>query len=68
MGFLEEIDIAGLHVGPKGGRPTAKLTLRSAVAVRGPLLLGRNSHCGGGLFHAVRRPWLRNPIRQPEPG
>lgn len=51
----KEIDIADLHVGPKGGRPTAKLTLRFAVAVRGPLLLGRDSHFGGGLFHAVRR-------------
>ena len=50
-----EILASNLHVGPKGGRPTASLKLRFAVSVRGPLLLGRDSHAGGGLFHAVSR-------------
>ena len=47
------IDIRNLSVGPRGGRPTAELVLRFATAVRGPVLLGRDSHKGGGLFHAV---------------
>ena len=46
-----EIRVLDLRAGPHGGRPTARLKLRFAVAVRGPLLLGRNSHSGGGLFH-----------------
>ena len=46
-----EIRVLELSAGPRGGRPTARLKLRFAVAVRGPLLLGRNSHSGGGLFH-----------------
>ena len=46
-----EIRVLDLRVGPRGGRPTARLKLRFAAAVRGPLLLGRNSHSGGGLFH-----------------
>ena len=50
-----EILASDLHVGPKGGRPTASLELRFAVSVPGPLLLGRDSHMGGGLFHAVSR-------------
>lgn len=49
------VEVSNLHVGPKGGRPTAELTLRFAIAIRGPLILGRNSHMGGGLFHAVGR-------------
>ena len=51
-----EIDVSDLQVGPRGGRPTAKLKVRFAVSIRGPLLLGRDSHVGGGVFHAVRRP------------
>lgn len=47
VGFSE------ISVGPKGGSPSASLTLHFAAAVRGPLLLGRNSHAGGGLFHVV---------------
>ena len=47
-----EIRVLELRAGPRGGRPTARLNLRFAVAVRGPLLLGRDSHAGGGLFHA----------------
>ena len=47
-----EIDILNFKAGPRGGRPQAKLELRFAAATRGPLLLGRDSHAGGGLFHA----------------
>ena len=46
-----EIHVLDISAGPRGGRPTADLKLRFAAAVRGPLLLGRNSHSGGGLFH-----------------
>ena len=57
-----EIDVSDVTSGPRGGRPAAKLKLRFAVAVRGPLLLGRDSHSGGGLFHAVSlRPRVAMP-------
>ena len=46
-----EIQVLSVNVGPRGGRPTAHLKLRFAVAIRGPVLLGRDSHSGGGLFH-----------------
>lgn len=49
----DQIDVRTVSAGPKGGRPTAELKLRFAVAVRGPLMLGRDSHYGGGLFHAL---------------
>ena len=48
-----DIDLLGFRAGPRGGRPAARLRLRFSVAVRGPLLLGRDSHSGGGLFHAA---------------
>ena len=47
-----KVHVQGVSAGPRGGRPTGKLELRFAVAVRGPLLLGRDSHAGGGLFVA----------------
>ena len=47
-----DVGVPDVDAGPRGGRPTAKLKIRFAVAVRGPLLLGRDSHAGGGLFHA----------------
>lgn len=47
-----EVGVLDVDAGPRGGHPTAKLKIRFAVAVRGPLLLGRDSHAGGGLFHA----------------
>ena len=49
-----QIDVSDLLVGPRGGNPTAQVTLHFGIAVRGPLLLGRDSHRGGGLFHAVK--------------
>ena len=54
-GFPTPIEIEVLEVvaGPHGGRPSARLKLRFADSIRGPLLLGRDSHLGGGLFHAV---------------
>ena len=50
-----EIHVSDIRAGPRGGRPAAKLILRFAVAVRGPLILGRDSHAGGGLFLAALR-------------
>lgn len=46
------IEILNVSCGPRGGRLSAMLNLSFATAVRGPLLLGRDSHAGGGLFHA----------------
>ena len=34
------------------GALRALLEIHFATAVRGPLMLGRDSHTGGGLFHA----------------
>lgn len=48
-----EVDILDLATGPRGGNLAARLRLRFAVAVAGPLMLGRDSHRGGGLFAAV---------------
>ena len=49
----KEVQVSRVNAGPRGGRPTAELKLCFATAIRGPLLLGRDSHAGGGLFHAV---------------
>lgn len=48
-----EVELIDLAAGPRGGRPAARLRLHFAVAVAGPLMLGRDSHRGGGLFAAV---------------
>ena len=48
-----EVQVSDASVGPRGGRPTAMLSLCFASAVHGPLMLGRDSHAGGGLFRAV---------------
>lgn len=48
-----EVEVLDVGSGPRGGRPAATLKLRFATAVRGPILLGRNSHAGGGLFRAA---------------
>ncbi|MYF92426.1 MAG: type I-U CRISPR-associated protein Cas5/Cas6 [Gemmatimonadetes bacterium] len=55
-----DIELHRVKVGPRGGRPTAMVKLRFAVSVRGPILLGRTSHQGGGLFHAMTSPPTRN--------
>ena len=39
--------------GPRGGNLTSRLDLSFAVPVQGPLLLGQDSHRGGGLFTVV---------------
>ena len=57
-----EIHVSDLSAGPRGGRPAAKLKLRFATALPGPILLGRDSHAGGGLFHAVP---LHRPAKTP---
>ena len=48
-----EVEVLDVGSGPRGGRPAATLKLRFATAVRGPILLGRDSHAGGGLFRAA---------------
>src|SRR5262249_82704 len=45
-----EVDILELVVGPKGGNVSAQLRLPFAVALHGPVMLGHDSHKGGGLF------------------
>lgn len=50
-GFPEPtVKILEYKQGPKGGRPLAMLRLRFATVISGPLLLGRGSHAGYGLF------------------
>lgn len=44
------VDLLDFVAGPQGGRPAARLRLSFEVAIDGPLLLGRDSHAGGGLF------------------
>ena len=48
-----EVHVLGVNVGPRADDPPAHLKLRFAVAIRGPVLLGRDSHSGGGLFHVA---------------
>lgn len=47
------VDVLDVNAGPRGGRPHANLRLQFANAIWGPILLGRDSHTGGGLFHAL---------------
>ncbi len=47
-----EAELQELTAGPNGGGITARARLRFAVAVEGPIMLGRDSHMGGGLFGA----------------
>lgn len=51
---IPEVDILKFSVGPNGGNLTADLRLRFAVALEGPIMLGRDSHEGGGLFVASK--------------
>jgi CRISPR-associated protein Csb2 len=48
------VEVMHVERGPRGGL-SARLRLRFAVGVEGPILLGRDSHFGGGLFvgHAM---------------
>ena len=47
------VQVLNAAVGPRGGCPTARVEIEFTTAVSGPLMLGRTSHTGGGLFHAV---------------
>jgi CRISPR-associated protein Csb2 len=46
-----EVDVLDVDVGPRGG-VTARARLRFMAAVEGPIMLGRRSHFGAGLFRA----------------
>ena len=48
-----EVELLELNAGPNGGGLAARVRLRFAVAVAGPIMLGRNSHKGGGFFATV---------------
>lgn len=48
-----EVELLELIAGPRGGNLAARVRLRFAVAITGPVLLGRDSHTGGGLFTAA---------------
>ena len=48
-----EAELLDFNSGPNGGGLAARVHLRFAVAVEGPIMLGRDSHMGGGLFAAV---------------
>ena len=47
-----EAELLELNIGPNCGL-AARVRLRFAVAVEGPVMLGRDSHKGGGLFGAI---------------
>ena len=46
------IEVTSLQQGPRGGL-AGHLSLYFAVAVSGPILIGRTRHAGGGLFCAA---------------
>ena len=48
-----EVELLELSAGPNGGSLAARVRLRFAMAVAGPIMLGRDSHKGGGLFATV---------------
>jgi CRISPR-associated protein Csb2 len=45
-------ELLELTTGPNGGGVSVRARLRFATAVEGPIMLGRDSHVGGGLFAA----------------
>lgn len=47
-----KVELLSHHTGPRGGI-RARFRLTFSIAVQGPLLLGRDSHMGGGLFIAI---------------
>ena len=51
-----EVTLLKFESGPKGGNVRARLRLAFQVAIEGPLMLGRDSHKGGGLFAAADDP------------
>jgi CRISPR-associated protein Csb2 len=48
-----DVTLLALDSGPNGGNIAARLRLSFAIAIRGPLMLGHDSHMGGGLFTAA---------------
>jgi len=49
---VPEVEVLRTTAGPNGGHIAARVHVRFSVAVRGPLLLGQDSHAGGGLLAA----------------
>ena len=47
-----QITIIDLHEGPRGGL-AGRLRVHFATAVKGPIIIGRTRHFGGGLFSAI---------------
>ena len=45
------VSVAGVSTGPSGDQAAADVEIAFATAVSGPILLGRSSHRGGGLFY-----------------
>lgn len=45
-----EVELLEVTVGPNGGGISGRVRLCFAVVVEGPIMLGRDSHKGGGLF------------------
>lgn len=50
-----EVEMLEVIAGPNAGHLRAHARLRFSAAVSGPILLGRDSHAGGGLFVAAVR-------------
>jgi CRISPR-associated protein Csb2 len=50
-----EVELLKFSAKPNGGHISAHGRLTFAVAVKGPLFLGRDSHEGGGVFSALMR-------------
>ncbi len=50
-----EVELLELNIGANGGGLAARVLLCFAVAVAGPIMLGRDSHKGGGLFATVNQ-------------
>jgi CRISPR-associated protein Csb2 len=49
------VEILECSAGPNGGGVSARVRLHFVVAVEGPILIGRDSHAGGGLFETRSR-------------
>ncbi len=49
------VEVLDFVAGPNSGNCGVRLRLSFSVAVDGPILIGQNSHSGGGLFTAVLR-------------
>ena len=63
-----EVELLELNVGPNGGGLTARVRLRFTVSVAGPIMLGRDSHRGGGLFATSDSLYQAPPVGASESG